>query len=159
MPREYSRKLAIDYAQKWAYDRNPRYYNYDKIGGDCTNFISQCIYAGSKIMNYTPNLGWYYNNANDKSPSWTGVEYLYNFLTRKKGIGPIGTSVSRENIQEGDVIQLAFQDNIYAHTLLITKKENNTIFVASHTIDNFNKNLELYTYKSIRYIHIEKIIT
>ena len=85
MEREYLRKDVIKYAREWAYKRNPIYYNYDNLGGDCTNFISQCIFAGSKIMNYKPTFGWYYINANNKSPSWTGVEYLYNYLTRKSG--------------------------------------------------------------------------
>lgn len=28
----YNRELAVNYALKWALDRNPLYYNYDKIG-------------------------------------------------------------------------------------------------------------------------------
>ena len=48
----YDRKQAIKYAKAWAYFRNPNYYNFDNIGGDCTNYISQCIYAGCRVMNY-----------------------------------------------------------------------------------------------------------
>ena len=59
MEREYLRNNVLEYAYKWAYKRNPAYYDYDKIGGDCTNFVSQCIYAGSKIMNFTKTFGWY----------------------------------------------------------------------------------------------------
>ena len=60
-----------------------------RFGGDCTNFVSQCIYAGSNVMNYDKNNGWYYNNTNDRAPSWSGVEFLYNFLTKNKGIRTI----------------------------------------------------------------------
>jgi hypothetical protein len=42
---------------------------------------------GSRVMNYMPTYGWYYKSANDKSPSWTGVRFLYDFLVRGKG-GP-----------------------------------------------------------------------
>ena len=35
-------------------------------------------------MNYTRDLGWYYIDANNKAPAWTGVEYFYNFMTRPK---------------------------------------------------------------------------
>lgn len=86
----YNRILAIKYAEKWAYNRNSEYYNFDDIGGDCTNFISQCIFAGSQIMNYNKNNGWYYINGNKKSPSWTGVEFLYKFLVNNKSVGPFG---------------------------------------------------------------------
>jgi len=81
----YNRDLAVQYALRWALNRNPNYYNYDKIGGDCTNFISQCLFAGTGQMNYSNNP-WYYIDANRKSPSWTGVEFLYNFLINNNGI-------------------------------------------------------------------------
>ena len=33
----YNRQLAVEYAHRWAYDRNPKYYNFSGIGGDCAN--------------------------------------------------------------------------------------------------------------------------
>ena len=68
--RPYDRLEAVIYAHRWAYGRNPAFYDYEEIGGDCTNYASQCIYAGTGVMNYTPTFGWYYINSNDKSPSW-----------------------------------------------------------------------------------------
>lgn len=47
---KYDRISAVNYAKKWALSRNPKFYDFDPIGGDCTNFISQCIYAGAKVM-------------------------------------------------------------------------------------------------------------
>lgn len=83
---KYKREEVLEYAKKWAYSRNPKYYNYEYIGGDCTNFVSQCIYAGCNTMNYNVNSGWYYKTANNKSPSWTGVKYLYDFLINNKKV-------------------------------------------------------------------------
>jgi len=80
----YNRRAAVEYAHRWAFDRNPRFYDYDGIGGDCTNFASQCLYAGTGVMNYTPTFGWYYFDANHKAPAWTGVEFFYNFLIHIK---------------------------------------------------------------------------
>ena len=40
---EYDRNKAIRYAKKWAYSRNKKYLDFENIGGDCTNFVSQCI--------------------------------------------------------------------------------------------------------------------
>lgn len=87
----YNRELAVAYAHRWAYGRNPEYFDFQGIGGDCTNFASQCIYAGAGVMNYTPVYGWYYITANDRTASWTGVQYLYNFLTGNLNAGPFGT--------------------------------------------------------------------
>lgn len=79
--KKYDRGKAREYAEKWAYGRNKKYYDFEKIGGDCTNFVSQCIFAGSGKMYYDKLIGWYYNSVSDRSPSWTGVEPLYKFLT------------------------------------------------------------------------------
>ena len=42
----YNPTKAIEYAKKWAYRRNPRYHDYSGEGGDCANFVSQCLIAG-----------------------------------------------------------------------------------------------------------------
>ena len=55
----YDRQAAASYAKEWAFGRNPKYYNFNNLGGDCTNFASQCIYAGAGVMNFTPTFGWY----------------------------------------------------------------------------------------------------
>ena len=42
----YNPKKAIAYAQKWYNRRNPSYADYSGSGGDCANFVSQCLIAG-----------------------------------------------------------------------------------------------------------------
>ena len=84
----YNRQWVVNYARVWAYSRNPRFYDFSDLGGDCTNFASQCIFAGAGVMIYTPEVGWFYIDANDRSPSWTGVEFLYDFLVNNLSVGP-----------------------------------------------------------------------
>ena len=79
----YDRGRAIEYARTWALDRNPLFLNFTGRGGDCTNFISQCLLAGSCTMDYTPNFGWYYITPDDRAPAWTSVEYFYDFITEQ----------------------------------------------------------------------------
>lgn len=152
----YERQKAVDYAKKWAFGRNPKYYNFDLVGGDCTNFISQCIYAGSGVMNYS-QYGWYYNNGYDKSASWSGVEYLYKFLIQNKGIGPYAEEVNAQLAQIGDIAQLSFDGNIFGHSLLIVEKELNKILIATHTQDEYGRNIATYNFKKIRFIHIKGV--
>ena len=153
----YNRKAVYEYAKKWAYTRNPKYYNYDGVGGDCTNFASQCMYAGGMPMNYKNTYGWFYINGNNKSPSWTGVEFLYKFLTTNNGIGPKGEVTNLEKIEVGDLIQLCFNGELYTHTLVVVKpgKDIYNVKIASHSYDAFNKALVEYAFKKIRYIHIK----
>lgn len=152
----YRRGDAVRYAEKWAYGRNPAYYDFSAIGGDCTNFISQCIYAGSGVMNYTPEVGWYYRNINDRSPSWTGVPFLYAFLKNNREKGPFAVETERENLEIGDVIQLGNGDRFY-HSLLVTGIEGNRIFVAAHTFNAYMRPLASYSFSEARYLHIEGV--
>lgn len=161
MTKTYDRISAIAYANKWALSRNPAYYNFDAVGGDCTSFVSQCIYAGSKIMNYTPIKGWYYRSGYDKSPSWSGVEFLYNFLVGNKGIGPTGKIVSQDKLQVGDIAQLSFDGINFEHSLFIIDIKNvndtNKIFIATHTYDALHKSIGEYIFSKIRFIHITDV--
>lgn len=113
-------------------------------------------------MNYTKDLGWYYINGNDKSPSWSGVEYLYRFLINNKGIGPHAIETTQNKIEIGDIAQLSFDGNQFGHTLVIVNIENKFtlrgIKIASHTIDSFNKAISEYSFQKIRWIHIEKVL-
>lgn len=154
---KYDRKSVYEYAKKWAYLRNPKYYNYDPLGGDCTNFASQCIFAGCNQMNYNKNNGWYYINGNNKSPSWTGVEFLYKFLINNKGNGPFGKETTIDKLDIGDIIQLSFDGNKFSHSLIVIQNSgsiDNTL-VAAHTFDTFGKRVSDYEYYNYRCIHIE----
>lgn len=157
----YNREKVIEYAKKWAYDRNPQYYDFDNVGGDCTSFASQCIYAGAKVMNYSKQNGWYYISGNNKSPSWSGVEFLYNFLTQNKSVGPYGYQEEQNKIELGDIAQLSFDGNKFSHSLVIVKIQDKTdlnqIFISSHTFDSFNKRISEYNFEKIRFIHIDKV--
>lgn len=158
--KEYNRKKAIEYATKWAYKRNPRYYNFDDIGGDCTSFVSQCIYAGAGIMNYKKHIGWYYNSASDRTASWSGVEFLYSFLIKNKGIGPKGTKVDIDSLEIGDIIQLKFLQDRFSHSLIIVDKKGNNledVYIATHTEDAYYRKLSTYTFLDIRFLHIINI--
>ncbi len=153
----YDRLSAIKYAKQWAYKRNPEFYNFDSLGGDCTNFVSQCLFAGAKIMNYTPVLGWYYKNLNNRTPSWTGVNYLYNFIVSNTGYGPFGISVTPQKIEAGDVIFLSKNHDRHYHSLFVNKIENGSIYVCSHTVDSFNRNLFSYHFDHADFVHIEGV--
>jgi hypothetical protein len=162
MPLEtYDRAAAVAYARKWALSRNPAYYDFSRLGGDCTNFVSQCIYAGSGVMNYKPTFGWYYISTNNRSPSWTGVPYLYNFLVRKTGVGPTGVEAGISDIQPGDISQF-WDGSAYYHSQLITSVGNppalGNILVCTHTYDSLDKPLSEFDFKGIRFVHITGVV-
>lgn len=154
----YNREAAVAYARKWALSRNPAYYDFSKLGGDCTNFASQCIYAGAGVMNYTPVFGWYYISSGKRTASWTGVEFLYNFLINNESVGPHAHEAEEEEAMIGDIIQLGSQSGDFYHSPVITQVTPQ-ILVAAHSYDVLDKPLSSYQYSKIRFLHIDGVRT
>ncbi|HET9079867.1 MAG TPA: amidase domain-containing protein [Trebonia sp.] len=100
----YSGPNAAAYADQWAINDNPYYPSYSS---DCTNFVSQAVYAGGyPFRNYQQNITdawWYYyqqaGNPSygavqwESSISWINVVAFYNFLIADSPGGyPEGTA-------------------------------------------------------------------
>ncbi len=155
----YNRAQAVAYARRWAFGRNPLFYDFHNLGGDCTNFISQCVLAGSCQMNPTPETGWYFYGLNNRSPSWTGVPFFYEFLTKNRGLGPYAREVEAGGLELGDVIQLGRGDGSFYHSLLVTGFARDTYLVTAHTYDALDRPLNSYSYGEARFLHIEGVRT
>ena len=158
---KYNREKAVSYAHKWANGRNPQYYNFDRLGGDCTNFASQVLYAGSGVMNPKPTFGWYYYSLNNRAPAWTGVEFLHKFLVENLGIGPVAVKADLSQVEPGDIVQLSFDGIAFSHspTIVAVGKvpSPDNILVAAHTFDADNRPLDTYPYVSMRFLHITHV--
>ena len=156
--RAYDRGKAVAYAHQWAYSRNPAYYDFSELGGDCTNFASQILYAGTGVMNYTPMMGWFYVNANQRTASWTGVQYFYNFLLLNRGPGPFAKEVALATVEPGDFIQFTPDGTAYTHTLAVVEigrpATKSNVLVAAHTFNADERPLSSYTIRELRCIHI-----
>ena len=159
----FDREMAIEYAKRWALDRNPKYFNFEDIGGDCTNYISQILFAGGCKMDRNSVLyGWYYINANEKSPSWTGVEQLYDYLTRAKDYGIMAKEIELNEVEAGDIAQLSFNGKTFQHTPFIVSANRHTdgtvshdrIKICAHSFDSENRPLDTYQWKKIRFIRV-----
>jgi hypothetical protein len=153
----YLTERAVAYAKKYAFGQNPIFGNFRGIGGNCTNFASQCVLAGSCTMNFAPVYGWYYLSVNRRSASWTGVDFFYNFITTNEGVGPYGTEVDISLVEVGDLIQLKNQEGRFYHTLVVVKIEENEIYICANSNDALNRPLSSYDYASLRVIHIEGV--
>lgn len=153
----YLRVNAVRYARKFAFSQNPYFSSFRGIGGNCTNFVSQAIYAGSCQMNYTPTFGWYYISLNERSPSWTGVDYFYNFIINNRDVGPFGREAKLDELEIGDVIQLGRSGEGFYHTLLVVGFSGEDTLVAAQTDDALDRPLRTYTNDFARYIKIEGV--
>lgn len=157
MIKPFNTAAALDYARRWALSRNPAYYDFDPIGGDCTNFISQCLYAGSGVMNLTRDTGWYYRSLSDRAAAWTGVEFLYRFLTTNLGDGPFGEEIPIAEARAGDVIQLGSADGGFYHSCITVGLRLGIPLVAAHTNDVYGIPLSAYSFGRARCIRVTAV--
>ncbi len=157
---EYDRNAVVAYAKRWAFARNPDYFNFDRLGGDCTNFASQCLFAGCGVMNDTPEVGWFYVSLNDRAAAWTGVEFFYRFLVGNaetligSGIGPFGREVDISELEAGDFVQLGRSTGDFYHTPVVVGFSHGVPLVAAHTNDAYARALNSYSFERLRCIHI-----
>ncbi len=157
------------YARKWAYRRNPAYYNFQNLGGDCTNFASQCLFAGTGVMNDTPDIGWYYRSLDDRAAAWTGVEFFYRFLIANQdgvgdGRGPFAIEVPLWELELGDFVQLGADTGDFYHTAIVVGFRGGTRppflpyarvpLLAAHTFDAYGRPIGSYRYARLRCLHI-----
>lgn len=170
----YSPTSATNYALYYAEaDTNSRIFftarnNYGEV--DCTNFASQCIWAGYVGFNQN-NLAKAKSNRDNKigmvysdwhagtggsTTSWQNVNELWNYLTKTKEAGPnaIGynngkpyTSMAVSDIQVGNLLQVrSGYGTDYHHSVFVTGKPDGAnqysqILISSHT--NNRKNWSL----------------
>lgn len=128
----YDRAAVTDYAVRWARSCNPRYADFSGMGGECSNFASQCIYTGCGIMNFSAGNGWYYENERSLSPSWANVRLLYNFLTSNTGAGPYAMPENLSMAEPGDLIQLQNEKGEWYHSVVVLGNTESDILVAAH---------------------------
>lgn len=160
----YNRERAVEYARRWALSRNPLFFDFTGGGGNCTNFVSQCLLAGSLIMNPAETFGWYYVDVNDRAPSWTGVRELYEFVCglgdfspKSERQGPFCEEVLRERAEVGDIVQLANGRGNFYHSLLISGFADGEILVCAQSNDALDRPLSTYNYASARFLHVQGV--
>lgn len=140
----YNGNNAASYAQTYAMNPNPAYRDFTNNGGDCTNFISQSLYAGGweeiGKYSYTSYDSWYYDGSYTPlySYTWTSATYLYNFMMRHSNRATyrsLSNTPWPDYFQKGDVIQIDYvpSDANINHTMIITGISGNDLLVSYHT--------------------------
>ena len=131
---EYMKDRATSYALRYGINPNKNYI-YFKVegdgGGDCTNFISQCLLAGGAPMDYDNIRPWWYKKSISNSPdgdrcslAWSVAHSLYWCLKvrgEKDAKGLKGIEVKNiEELDTGDLIQYENIKGVIYHTGIIT---------------------------------------
>lgn len=109
-PSSFNSSKAVEYARKYALNYNIDYQDLNDIGGDCSNFISQCLHYGG-----LPKTGTW----KPYTSSWINVNPLYYYLIKN---GYAKELPINSNFKAGNIIQFFSNSKGYfTHTGIITK--------------------------------------
>lgn len=165
--RGYNRDAAAEYATNWVGYRNTEWADYGWFGGNCQNYVSQCLLAGGIPMDTTGDSVWkWYGDVPNNSPgkagrsaSWSGVEPFRQYIAGNTGSGIVGrVDAPFYSGAIGDVLDLGESaEDGWRHSVLITDVMQDDsgatvdYLVSSNTADvrNFPASAYYYTYQSL----------
>lgn len=115
----YNRIAARDYAYKYWSSYNPAYTSYKGNGGDCANFVSQCLHVGGIPTDAT----W-----KADSVSWIRASAVPSYMMNKG----YATKTSYTNATAGS---FAYTSSGAGHAVLVTINDGAKIAYTAHTTD------------------------
>lgn len=125
----YDRQAAVAYAKQWVTDRNDEWPDYSMSGGNCQNFVSQCLLAGGIPMDSGGDAvwKWYGDTPNNlpqmagRSASWSGVDEFLQYAASNTGSGMVAVADADYYSGEiGDVLILGYDEENLYHAVIIT---------------------------------------
>lgn len=134
----YDRKKAVEYNYKYITKRNPDYFAFDGIGGNCQNLVSQSLHAGGIPFDLSGDYKWKSytsevdetSDAKGRTSSWTGTQNFYDYVKHndKKGICA-DSDINMFYAEIGDVGHVGYVD--FSHAVLVVElikdKDGNVI--------------------------------
>ncbi len=183
----YNRNAAYNWAHTYWNNYSTAYVNLGDQkwkGGDCANFVSQCLRAGGANNDKAGTYQWYYDNKSttntaDDSYSWTwstarGLNYVVLGNYTANETGPKGTQKAitgdieynasiGQFITLGDIIQYQWKPTMtITHSAVIvdmlynSSKERYEPVIAEHTYDSWYTPWINNAYKTY-FVHIEGV--
>lgn len=162
----YDREAAVAYAREWVGEqeplRNDRWQDYEMLGGDCNNFISQCLYAGGIPMDTQGAAIWKWygdtpsslNTAYGRSPSWTSVDDFYWYCRDNQGAGLVAqVDLDLRYAEPGDILQF-WALGEWRHSVIVTDRVADELLVHSHSADRADYPVSGYLFPTVRLIKI-----
>jgi hypothetical protein len=146
----YNRNAAIGYANQWYNSRNWRYNDFTSSGGDCANFVSQCLIAGGlSLYKGTNGLGYgVYPDVDRPSIYSNGTipycDYLNIHLKTYQNTQVtyvIDTNATiPSSIERGDVVIFGNKSgDKYQHAMIVVWRNASDLGLAGHTSDVWNR--------------------
>ncbi|MGW1559220.1 amidase domain-containing protein [Streptomyces sp. NPDC002144] len=139
-PYDYS--AMVTYAEKYWKNYNTAYRKYNGMGGDCTNFISQALFAGGwkKVTGSTEDYGTWNSGTSSDTDTWIGVNEWSWFTQTAKRTTALANAYQMDL---GDVLQMDFdKDGSKDHTMMTTYRSSSGVpYLTYHDTDTYRRSL------------------
>ena len=141
----YDRVAAVNYALAHYDNPSANYPNYTNYGGDCTNFVSQCLEAGgwnqtSMSLPRASEKAWYHKKGSAmpalqyRSMSWTSAKALSKYLAYTDRV--VKMSFPFNNYEVGDIVQ--YLRGSVGHSMIVTRKEEGKLYLTYRSINGMS---------------------
>ncbi|MFI8227861.1 amidase domain-containing protein [Streptomyces sp. NPDC085900] len=138
----YNYPAMAAYAEKYWKNYNTAYRRYNGMGGDCTNFLSQSLYAGGwkQVTASTEDYDTWYSGSSSDSDTWIGVNEWSWFTQTAKRTTPLANAYQMD---VGDVLQMDFdKDGSKDHSMMTTYRSGSGVpYVTYHDADTYRRSL------------------
>lgn len=164
----YSGQAAANYAREHWNDPNPNWCDYTYNGGDCTNFVSQCLLAGGWTQKtgsgYCQDDAWFHkgvghcwntSTVRNYSCSWTQAKDLYRYLSYVSNATLVWMGNQTPYARIGDIIQIKGSNSEMVHSTIVTKIAGGHIYVTYRNAYNYDPAkdvaIDLFGYENCYY--------
>jgi hypothetical protein len=167
----YNGAAAAGYADTYEQNYNPAWPSFANSGGDCTNFVSQALYAGGISMRpsptYSGDAAWYMVKKRNRwsyAASWVNAQHQSIFMLQYlpgvtqvasyDGLAPGATAA--DHAEQGDVVLYDWNnDGVYDHEAIVTASDGanpdgttNWDLVDAHTNNRYHAYWTLAQYNA-----------
>ena len=155
----YDPQAAVSYSDTWWDGRNPDYHDYSSSGGDCANFVSQCLIAGGLDLSVCGSCTW----IDDKGclPRCRDLHtYLVDYLPATWETRPVGQEEPQWFVS-GDPAIFGYSDSHpLSHAVFaVTGDATHSATCNAHTSDQDHKTIQWFFDNDIfdrcTYYHIQ----
>ncbi len=165
-PVYYNRSAAVGYAYRWYNLRNPHYQDFTSSGGDCANFVSQCLIAGGlSLHNGTNGVGYGVYPDSDRPTLYSNgtipyCDYLHlnliNYQPVKYAYVTTANATIPSWMEIGDVVIFGNSTDPWQHAMLVVWRNATDLGLAAHTTDVWNVSFwtELSYFGRANFYHI-----
>ena len=169
----YDRQAATDYANYWWDGRNTMngeksqtsynttwgtpYYNYNGLGGDCANFVSQCLIAGGLDLTLGANgNGLGVDDNNCITGVYELVTHLKNYQRTEYYFSSNAAADVFSNTDAGDPVLLGQPGDNYIHSVFCAEVDGSQNLYNSHSSDYYQVDITTWnTLTHAHYFHIK----